>query len=513
MAVKYWRGGNPLASKVLRVIPSNVEIGDVFTLTAAKGVVQASVSFTATGATVANVVTGLTTAWNASTNPLLVGVTATDATTHVTLTADVPGEDFNVSASAVDGAGDSADNIFVLTVTAGSNTAQVTQKNVASSANGETFIVTLAHEDGSTVAVLTHTVDGVDAGNATTVCAEIVSEFNALTHELAIGITASNSTSKLILTAEQAGIPFYATFGGTGTWDNTGVSNTANKGPNDLSTAENFSDGAVLASDDTLELDGRGTADILYGLNQSSITLARLTVKPSFEKRVGTSRFPLKISATLLEYCPPSAGGGAGPKYFAINAGSNQLTANVYATRPAGLYGLPPLVVAGTHASNALAVSGNSNVGLGVLTPNEATTFALLTNSGTGTVECGTNLTLTDVTQDGAGRTITRGAIGGTLNVVRGEHWAYGSGTIANVKAVGGRLYLNNRPSGSDAITNLRVFDGDVDARGDSRTLSINSTDRDPANTGRIFKTNSAQITFDDGFVDIGGSSGGFFIG
>ncbi len=85
--------------------PTNVEIGDVFTLTSIgwDGVTEV-LPFTATAATAANVAAALVALWNASTSTACTGVTATGTVTII-LTADTAGVAFTVTATAVQGGG------------------------------------------------------------------------------------------------------------------------------------------------------------------------------------------------------------------------------------------------------------------------------------------------------------------------------------------------------------------------------------------------------------------------
>lgn len=99
MATLIWRGDADAVAQVSTATPANVEVDDIFTLTCG----GTSVSFTATVADEANVTAGLTAAWNASTAPELAEITATDSTTHVTLTGDTAGVQFTVTGSAVNG--------------------------------------------------------------------------------------------------------------------------------------------------------------------------------------------------------------------------------------------------------------------------------------------------------------------------------------------------------------------------------------------------------------------------
>jgi len=101
MATHVWQGGMAAVAQVDTLTPANVEVDDVFTAT----INDKSISFTATAATVGNVTAGITAAWNASTEPEFAEITATDSTTHVTLTADTAGVPFTVTATETDGGG------------------------------------------------------------------------------------------------------------------------------------------------------------------------------------------------------------------------------------------------------------------------------------------------------------------------------------------------------------------------------------------------------------------------
>lgn len=101
-----WLGTAAAAAEVDNFTPANVEINDIFTLTATgEDGTTAAINFTATAATVANVTAGLTAAWNASTNALCTPITAADMTTYMKLTADTAGVPFYVASTTTDGGG------------------------------------------------------------------------------------------------------------------------------------------------------------------------------------------------------------------------------------------------------------------------------------------------------------------------------------------------------------------------------------------------------------------------
>lgn len=101
-----WVGGATATAQVDHCTPTNVEVGDIFTITATgeNGDTEA-VSFVATAATVQNVAEGLAAAWNARTHYLYTPITASEDDTKTILTADTAGVPFYVAASASDGGG------------------------------------------------------------------------------------------------------------------------------------------------------------------------------------------------------------------------------------------------------------------------------------------------------------------------------------------------------------------------------------------------------------------------
>lgn len=111
MATNVWKGGAAAVAQVNTVTPANVGIGDTFTIT----INGKSVTVTATAATVANVTALMETAFNASTEPEFAEITAADATTHITLTADTAGVPFVSTSTETDG--DAADTQTFVTAT------------------------------------------------------------------------------------------------------------------------------------------------------------------------------------------------------------------------------------------------------------------------------------------------------------------------------------------------------------------------------------------------------------
>ncbi len=114
MATCIWIGKAQSTAQVNTVTPASVTIGNTFTIT----INGKSVTVTATAATVANVTGLLTTAFNASEEPEFQEITATDSTTHVTLTADTAGVPFTSSSGSATGAGSAGHSCVTATTTA-----------------------------------------------------------------------------------------------------------------------------------------------------------------------------------------------------------------------------------------------------------------------------------------------------------------------------------------------------------------------------------------------------------
>ena len=103
---RYWEADATAVAQVDTFTPANVEVDDVFTLTATGTTgTTVAIAYTAEAATVADVTAGLVALWNASSSTLCTGITAADDTTALTLTADTAGTPFSVAATAVDGGG------------------------------------------------------------------------------------------------------------------------------------------------------------------------------------------------------------------------------------------------------------------------------------------------------------------------------------------------------------------------------------------------------------------------
>lgn len=398
MSFKIWIGGAAAVAQVDTFTPANVEIGDVFTLTATgeDGSTNA-VSFTATAATVANVTAGLVAAWNASTHPLATPVTAADATTAVTLTADVAGVPFYVASSATNGG----------------------------AANTQTL---------------------------------------------------------------------------------TRAATTASQGPRDWNTVANWAGRVKPVSTDDVVLDGRGAADVLYGLDQSAVALASLAIKDAFTYAVGQVGYPLKVGATSVVIGEAGSDGTSqnGSPLVNLNLGTGATSVTVKKTRASGLRGYAAVILAAVNAANKLTVEAGS-VAVGTSTPGDASTFSEVTlTASTARVELGTNVTLTTFAQVGgdavtrsslttlnqdAGTIRTEGTAAITTANVAGTITANATGTIGTLKVKGAGLADFTRSTAARTVTTARVLGPSA------RVLANNGKPLSVTFTGGILFTEGASTT------------------
>lgn len=339
----------------------------------------------------------------------------------------------------------------------------------------------------------------------TTAIDNIVTAWNALDSTVYpefAEITASRSSSKLVLTADTAGMPFTCTitpleanYGAAdsqtiegGTSATTGTATTASAGPNDWSSAANWSGGAVPSSSDTVYIENTST-DILYGFAQSAVTLTKLVIAASYTGKIGlppvrsassgVSYYEyrstyLAISATTLQI-----GQGIGQRSgrIKIDLGSNASAVTIFGTGSPYDSGYSAVLLKGTHNSNTLDIYGGY---VGVCELNgETAKFPIVrvnapVNNQAATVRCGAGLdSATVLTQNGG--TVEVNSAMTTIYLRGGKLTVYGTGATANAYVYGGELVWNTTGElGSSA--DVEVYAGGVvDFDQDARTKSCSN--------------------------------------
>jgi len=290
-----------------------------------------------------------------------------------------------------------------------------------------------------------------------------------------------DDSSKVIATAATAGIPIDVIF----TTDSVaGTINKSNaqavKGPNFWDNADAW-EGDVPVASDTPKI-ANSDVPILFGLDQSGITLDRLDVPASFTGGIGQMRYGqapsigtfkgtsdryLNIGVTDLFI---GFGEGAGSKLLYFDFGAVQTNVVVDRTAIPSSGEDYAVKLLGSHASNVVTVN-RGRVGIAD-EPGQTATLSTLrvnqkTNPADSLVFCGAGVTLTTLEASG-GTTIlecdatTVNVYGGTVELAEGDY--------TNVNVYGGTLIWKS----AGTITTLKIFDeGAVDGTKDLRSRTV----------------------------------------
>jgi hypothetical protein len=306
-------------------------------------------------------------------------------------------------------------------------------------------------------------------------------------------ITWTVATDTVTGTAATAGVPFVVTTsvtGGTGTIGAPSTT-TASSGPNDWSTADNWSGGSVPGAADEVIFEDNGV-NVCWGLDQSAAgTLTSLTVDKSYTGKIGLNYRAFATSSdgdttdtTKLEYrdvylnfrCSnvslgPVTGTGspAGSQRIMLDLGSVASTVEVFGTASKSAeVGRNAVRLLASSASTTLDVrDAPGGVGVAAEVPGETSTISSATcvDPSTGTkVEIGEGTTITTFTQTGGTNLLRAAATVTTVTVEAGTLTIEADQTVTTLEARGGTVFANNVPSAGNAITTLNMDGGTVDA-------------------------------------------------
>lgn len=327
----------------------------------------------------------------------------------------------------------------------------------------------------------------------TTVRDNIVAAWNALTADGGYPefaeITASPSSNDVLLTMDQAGIPFTlaaeTTETGGGAADAqtlTHTTETTPTGPNWFDNADNWSGYTVPVDGDTIHID-QSSVDILYGLDQSAIEPAVINITMRYTGKIGLPVRNNSGSAAYEEYRPTfltigpvvlnigtMAGQGSGR--IKINSGTDICTVNVLNTgQPEFSSTLPAFIWKGTHVNNVFNMQ-NGSAGVAVF-PQETSTILTLRQTG-GTLVTTKGVTLTTIQKYGGSLTIDSATTaltsdGGVVYVLSGAHAAINvnggslyydsTGTITALVVSNDGLFSCDRVNQARTVTNCTLND------------------------------------------------------
>lgn len=298
--------------------------------------------------------------------------------------------------------------------------------------------------------------------SAATVAATLRDAFNACTYPEFQECIASISGSSVLITARIAGKPFTLAVskaqgaGATNTHTFSSSTTTTNTGPNDWTTATNWSTGAIPVDSDDLIIEDTPIS-ILYGIAQSGIQPASLTLRnlPATFQLGNLNLNPAgynEYRGTYLAIGPTTLKiQNCASPLIKINLGTDQVAATVEnCTGVATEVGSKAIILKGTHASNTLTVNGSSTSVDVAPFAGETAVIATLKVDG-GDVRCGSGTTLTTITKTGG--TVDVSSNFTTLVNSGGDFYCRGSATGTTITIEGGTFY--EMSSGTKTTVNI----------------------------------------------------------
>lgn len=334
--------------------------------------------------------------------------------------------------------------------------------------------------------------DSIAAGTAAATAAALVTAWNLATGPYSTPMTASVTGDVFRLTADAAGVEFaftVAATGGTGAWSAV-TTPTANAGPNDWTTAANWSGDTVpISADDVVFRDS--AIDVRWGLAQSAVDLASLVIEQTYTGKIGLDRTATvtgadgSVNAAKPEYrddyldigwdeCrigeilgPGSPAGSGRLKLDNDKAGVS--TTEVFTTASASADGELPAVrlLAANAGADVRVRSASGGVGIAVDDPAETSTVGdveVSDETPATSVFVGGGVTISNWTQQGGINVLRAAAAVTAVNVLGGELSIEGDGyAVTTLNVEGGTAYPNSTPTGGNAMTTVNIDGGTVD--------------------------------------------------
>lgn len=359
--------------------------------------------------------------------------------------------------------------------------------------------------DAATTYTLTvggQTVSVTGDTDVNTTASNLSAAWNNATGAYFTGITATVSTDTVTLTADTAGVPFTVTSsasGGTGTIGSVTVT-TASAGPNDWSTAANWSGGSVPSNSDDVIIADTSTP-ILWGLAQSAVALSTLTIKKTFTGKIGLDYTVFATSAdgattvsTEAEYRDTYLQIGAstvkigeqfgqgnpnGSGRILLDLGSTAAEVTVYGTaaNPSETGRGAVRLLANSASTNVFVRSAPGGVAIANEKGGETSTVAKVAvtdTSSSSRVVAGEGVTITTWSQRGGVNTLLAAATVTTVTVDGGTLTTEGDYTITTMNMNNGTVYANHIKTSGNHITTLNANGGQVDfsRSGEARTVA-----------------------------------------
>lgn len=169
---------------------------------------------------------------------------------------------------------------------------QVTTITPGGTVPNETFTISVGDVD------LTYVAGASDT--ATDIAQALSDLWNNSTHAYHTSITASQNSDQVSLMSDIAGIPFVISGSASASATLTINTPTSNSGPHDWATASNWSTGTLPGDGDVVIFEHNGVP-VLFGLNQSTVTLAALHIKQSYTGKIGLDDAVFHIDSDTLD--------------------------------------------------------------------------------------------------------------------------------------------------------------------------------------------------------------------
>jgi len=349
----------------------------------------------------------------------------------------------------------------------------------------------------------------------------LASAWNAATGAYFTGVTASANTDTVTLTADTAGVPFVATSsvtGGTGTIGSV-TSSTANAGPNDWSTAANWSGGSVPTNSDDVIIADTST-NICWGLAQGTIALTSLKILKTYTGKIGldytkfaTSSDGDTTDATEFEYREQhltieastvdigqhfgqGSPTGSGRINLDLDSGTAAtVTIHDTAANPSETGRGAVRLLSNNSSTNIFIRSAPGGVAIANEVPGETSTVGKVSvNDATSgsRVVLGSGTTLTTWTQRGGTNTIQAAATITTITVDGGVLTTQGDYTVTTMNVNGGTVNASHKKTSGVAITTLNLNTGTVETRGSGESRTFTTVN---LSVGATLKANAADLT------------------
>jgi hypothetical protein len=305
-------------------------------------------------------------------------------------------------------------------------------------------------------------------------------------------------------TAKVAGVPFSLTTAVSGGGGTIGSYSpvTSSSGPNDWSTAANWSLGTVPISGEQVFLQA-STVPILWGLAQAGVVLAQLTQMANFSAPVGLNsrvfatssdgtayvttapeyrQCYLQIASTaVIELGQDSGllGSTQGCPRFMLDTGvaANQSIEILSTATASSEQNLPAIrLKADSPSYNLYVRSAPAGVGIACDQPSETATIQGVycsDNSSSSQIVLGPGTTLDSWYQTGGNNSLQAAAAVADVSVQGGTLYIEGPITVTAASIYGGVFFPNN--VGSPAYSTLTLYGGTTDFTQSSRARTVTS--------------------------------------